>query len=493
MSGAALARLRGISKTYGGVRVVSNVELTVSAGKVLVIAGENGAGKTTALRVLAGLVRPDSGEVEVAGARAVEASPRAARAAGVALVAQHFSLVEGLSALENVVLSAPPKGPWGAFRADLARQKVEAILSRLGARVDLSSDVAALGVGERQRLELARALFADAKVLLLDEPTAILSPREADDLYGILHDLAAEGRAVAVVSHKLDEIRRHADAVTVLRRGEVTLDEPLSRGAVDAETMARVEHAILGGATARLEPAPPRERGAAVATLTRASVGRLRELELVVSVGEIVGVAGVAGNGQEELVHLLAGAVGAESGSVSLPAQVAVVHEDRHREGLCLDVPLRDNVLLGEHARYSRFGLLDAKAMDAEARRRLEAVRVRGSGDALELDLPARALSGGNQQKVVCARAFARVSAGAKLLVLAHPTRGVDPGAAHTIREGIRDAASSCGVVVVSADLGELRELASRILVLFRGRARELSVTSSDEEIGRAMLGEGSS
>ncbi|MBL9111975.1 MAG: ATP-binding cassette domain-containing protein, partial [Myxococcales bacterium] len=365
--------------------MVSNVDLTVSAGKVLVIAGENGAGKTTALRVLAGLVRPDSGEVEVAGARAVEASPRAARAAGVALVAQHFSLVEGLSALENVVLSAPPKGPWGAFRADLARQKVEAILSRLGARVDLASDVAVLGVGERQRLELARALYADAKVLLLDEPTAILSPREADDLYGILHDLAAEGRAVAVVSHKLDEIRRHADAVTVLRRGEVTLDEPLSRGAVDAETMARVEHAILGGATARLEPAPPRERGAAVATLTRASVGRLRELELVVSVGEIVGVAGVAGNGQEELVHLLAGAVGAESGSVSLPAQVAVVHEDRHREGLCLDVPLRDNVLLGEHARYSRFGLLDAKAMDAEARRRLEAVRVRGSGDALEL------------------------------------------------------------------------------------------------------------
>jgi ABC-type uncharacterized transport system ATPase subunit len=493
VGGSALARLRGISKTYGGVRVVSNVDLTVSSGKVLVIAGENGAGKTTALRVLAGLVRPDAGEVEIAGARAVEASPRAARAAGVALVAQHFSLVEGLSALENVVLPAPPKGPWGGFRAELAREKVEAIVSRLGVRVDLSRDVAALGVGERQRLELARALYFDAKVLLLDEPTAILSPREADDLYGILHGLAVEGRAVAVVSHKLDEIRRHADAVTVLRRGEVTLDEPLSRGDVDAATMARIEHAILGEAVARTVPPPPRSPGLGVARLARVSVGRLRELDLVVHEREIVGVAGVTGNGQEELVHLFAGALRAETGEVSLPEKVAVVHEDRHREGLCLDVPLRDNVLLGEHARYSRFGLLDTEAMDVEARRRLEAAGVRGSGDTLDLDLPARALSGGNQQKIVCARAFAHVSAGAKLLVLAHPTRGVDPGAAHTIRDGVRAAAETCGVVLVSADLGELRALASRILVLFRGRAQELPVTASDEEIGRAMLGEGSS
>ena len=247
---AALAELDSTSKRYGLLAVVSRVSLEARRGEVRVIAGENGAGKSTVLKILAGLVTPDEGQVRIGGTRVTRFSPRVAKAHGVALVAQHFSLLDGLTALENVVLSSPPHGPFGDFREGAARAKVEAILGDLGASIALGRKVGELGIGERQRLEIARALFLDAKVLLLDEPTAVLSLGEAVSLYGLLRRIADAGRAVVVVSHKLDEIRRFADAVTVLRRGAVTFDERLARGEVDVATMDRIERAILGEASA---------------------------------------------------------------------------------------------------------------------------------------------------------------------------------------------------------------------------------------------------
>lgn len=489
-----LAELRATSKRYGPLTVVDQASLSIQAGSIHVIAGENGAGKSTVLRILAGLVSPDAGDVRIGTERLRKFSPRVAKERGVALVAQHFSLLDGLSALENVVLSAPPHGTFGDFRESDARARVEAIVSDLGAPMDLARKVESLGVGERQRLEIARALFLDAKVLLLDEPTAVLTVGEADTLYALLRRLADAGRGVVVVSHKLDEIRRFADAVTVLRRGKVTLDERLSRGRVDEGTMGRIERAILGEAenTTDSRPSSQASLGEEVVRLEGVHVGRsLVDVSLTIRRGEILGIAGVSGNGQEELVRLLAGERTVDRGTVLVPSQVAVVHEDRHREGLCLDVPLRDNVLLGEYGSFSRHGLLDVPRMQQEATRRLEAAHVRGASPTLDLDLPARALSGGNQQKVVCARAFAQVTNGAPLLVLAHPTRGVDLRAARTIRDGIRRAAhEGAAILLVSADPSELRALSTRLLVFFRGRASELPTDFSDETLGHAMLGE---
>jgi len=484
--------LHRASKRYGECVVVTDVSFEVRAGELRVVVGENGAGKSTALRILAGLVAPDAGEVRAGESVVATFAPRVARAHGIALVAQHFSLVEGLSALENVILGDPPAGRFGALDLAAARAKVSTILASLGVTLDLDADVASLGVGERQRLEIVRALYSEATTLLLDEPTAILTVGEADALYALLRRLADEGKGVAVVTHKLAEIRRFADAVTVLRRGQITLDEPLPRGAVDDATMARIEHAILGDAA----PAAPHAQAAAlgpeVARLQHAGLAHGHGgLDLQVRRGEIVGIAGVTGNGQDELVGLLSGARVATSGTVRVPAWVAVVHEDRHREGLALDASLLDNVLLGELDRFARYGVLDEPRLEAEAMRRLQGATVRGAGDALDLSAPARSLSGGNQQKIVCARAFAQVERGAELLVLVHPTRGVDKGAAATIHEGVLAARAQAGVVLVSADLTELRLLASRLFVIVRGKLKAIPLETSDEAIGRAMLGEG--
>lgn len=484
-------RLRGASKRYGDCVVVTDVSFEARPREIRVLVGENGAGKSSALRIMAGLLAPDRGTVLAGDAPIAGVSPRLAKAHGVALVAQHFSLVEGLTALENVVLGAPPTGRFGELDLAGARRDATRILGSLGVAIDLDADVGRLGVGERQRLEIARALYGNATTLLLDEPTAILTSEEADALYAVLRRLADEGRGIVVVTHKLAEIRRHADAVTVLRRGKVTLDEGLARGAVDDATMDRIERAILGDAAVAALGAEVVAPGAEVARLTAV---RTREaaapIDLAVRIGEVVAVAGVTGNGQDDLVAILTGRAPVE-GAVRLPAEIAVVHEDRHREGLALDAPLVDNVLLGELARFSRYGILDVAAMRAEATRRLEAAAVTASGVLPDPDATARSLSGGNQQKVVCARAFARVDQGATLLVLAHPTRGVDKGAAATIHRGILAARAKAGVVLVSADLAELRLLASRLFVIVRGALLELPLDASDDTIGRAMLGEG--
>jgi ABC-type uncharacterized transport system ATPase subunit len=485
-----LAQVRGVSKTFGAVVAVKDASCTFSARELHAVCGENGAGKSTLLKMVAGLLRPDVGEILVGGSALSPPTPREAIARKVAMVLQHFSLVPALSVLENIILGAEPRGTFGRLDRDTSKEGVERVLVELGVSLSLDAPVASLGVADRQRVEIARALFRDASLIILDEPTAVLAPIESTRLYQTLRGLTQGGKGVVVVTHKMDEVRRYADLVTVMRRGQVLSTETLHRdGNVDA-TIDRIVSDMMG-ARGTVSYAPATVVGSGAEDAREALVldgvtvpGALDALSLTVKAHEIVGVAGVEGNGQRELVGVLAGELQPTRGVVRAE-RVAIVREDRHEEGLVLDASVRDNVVLGELDRFSRWGVLDLSALDEEATRRVER-----SGAPRNLDRPVRELSGGNQQKLCVERALER---NASLLVVSQPTRGVDPGARADIHDKLKDAANAgAGILVISADLDELRCLASRLVVLVRGRLRvELPPTASDDEIGRYMLGLG--
>jgi len=490
----AVLECRGIAKRYDSVVAVRGASFEARPGQIHAVVGENGAGKSTLLKVASGLVVPDEGQVLIDGRALLPHTPRAALARGVAMVQQHFALVDVMTALENVVLGAEPMASFGRVDRAEARRRVLGIGEDLGAAIPVDARVETLGVGDRQRVEIARALFRDAAVLILDEPTSVLAPQEAEALYGALRRLAERGRTIVVVTHKLDEVRAHADVVTAMRRGEVVLRQsraatPEGPGSLDTDRLA---DAIMGDDKPPEVTHAPRDPGEVVLSARGLALGAaLSGFDLELRSGEIVGVAGVEGNGQRELMRVLAGLERPDRGELDVQGGApAVVHEDRQTEGLVLDAALRDNLLLGELGRFVEggpgrvFGVLDAGAMDAAAHARAEHGGVR----PLDLDLPARALSGGNKQKIVVARAVSRER---RVLLLAHPTRGVDLGAARGIHARIVEAArGGAGVLVVSADLAELRTLADRIVVLRRGRlVASFGPTATDAEMGAAMLG----
>jgi simple sugar transport system ATP-binding protein len=487
----ALLALDRLSKRYGALLAVDGVSLAFDAGRIHAVVGENGAGKSTLLKMAAGVVAPEAGEVHVGGARLAPHTAREAIKRGVGMVQQHFALVGVLRAIDNVMLGAEPVGPFGRLDEARARARAEAVAREMGVELAWDAPVETLGVGDRQRLEIVRTLVRDARVLILDEPTAVLTPGEADQLYATLRRLADAGRAIIVVTHRLDEVRDHADDVSVMRRGRLVSTRRLGPAAgevayrrADAAALHAVTRDIMGE-----EPPPPLERSARVPGDVRIAMkdvvlGRaLRGATLDVRAGEIVGVAGVEGNGQRELVRVLAGLDAPEAGEVRCEA-AAVVHEDRHAEGLVLAASVRDNLVLGELARFTRLGLVDRASLERAARGRLDRAHVVPP----DLDAPAAALSGGNQQKVVVARA---VSRHVSVFVFAQPTRGVDLGAARAIHaEIVRAADEGKAVLIVSADLGELRTLCDRLLVMARGRiVAELPPGASDAELGEAMLG----
>jgi len=488
----ALAVARAVEKRFGEIRAVRGVSIELEAGRIHAVCGENGAGKSTLLKVLAGMLVPDAGEVVVGGARLDPHTPREAIRRGVSMVLQHFALIPVFTVLENLMLGAEPTKR-GALDEASARARAQAIADDLGVKLPLDERVEALGIGDRQRVEIARALFRDARLLILDEPTAVLTKSEATQLYATLRRLVQAGKGVVVVTHKLDEVRDHADVVTVMRRGELVFSRPLDRdGDVGAQIDAigsaimgagSVAHARAGDAATGAGDAAASGGGEAL-VMEGVRVGRgLVDLSLTLREGEIVGVAGIEGNGQKELVAVLGGDVAPDAGIVR-GGPFAIVREDRQTEGLVLDASLRDNVVLGELGRFARWhGGIDREALEREARARIER-----SGAPTDLDRLARTLSGGNQQKIVVERALSR---SARVVVAAQPTRGVDLAASADIHAKLRDAAArGAGVLVISADLDELRKLASRIVVLARGRiVAELPPTATDEEIGRHMLG----
>ena len=490
---AVLARLRGVVRRFGSVTALAGADLEVHGGEVHGVLGENGAGKSTLLGVLGGMLRPDGGSVEISGAPVELSGPRDAWQHGVGLVHQHFTLVPMLSVVENLALGRDPGSsglrlPYARIRAD-----AELLMERTGLRVPLDAQVAEIGVGDRQRAEILKALLRDPPILVLDEPTAVLTPAEVTSLFSLLRRLAEQGRAVVLVAHKIDEILDVADRVTVLRSGRTVMSGV--RSDIDAASLIR---AMMGGGVVGTErghvrtPSPAVD-GAPVVRLGRVSVRRpsgsraLREVSLSVGRGEIVGIAGVEGNGQRELALVLAGRLACDSGEVEIASNVGFIPQDRTVEGVIPGFDLVENMALALHD-DPRFGggvRLEWAKIRAEAESLMSRYGVAAQG----VESLAGALSGGNQQRLVVGRELARAG---DLLVAENPTRGLDVAATAFVHaEIVRMAASPSapGTVLLSTDLDEVLALCSRVLVMARGRLTQVpDALRTKEGIGSLML-----
>ena len=515
--------LRGIVKRFGGVAAVDGVSLSVAPGEVLALVGENGAGKSTLISVACGLYRADEGEVRAFGAALPPGDPRAAIDAGVGVVYQHFMLVGPLTVWENVVLGREPRRFGVVVDRARARREVAEAAQRFGLTVDVDARIESLGVGAQQRVEIVKQLWRGARVLILDEPTAVLSPGEADELVQTARALAKDGRSVIFISHKLREVLAVADRVAVLRRGKLVQTVPragtsaqqLAEAVMGTVTPARAREALAAGlllpspaaspaATATASPAATAPLLVARDLRCQSDRGRpaLRGLSLEVAAREIVGVAGVDGNGQSELAEVLTGlracegqlSLGGREGWARSPAAAraaGVVHlpEDRHRRALCLPLNVEENLSLGRQgdAPFALGALIDRAGRRAKA---LELVR---AFDVRPPDPLARAgsLSGGNQQKLVAARELAG-GAPPRLVVAVQPTRGLDLGAAARVHDALRSARDAgAAVLILSLDLDELRALAGRIVVIYDGRViGEVPPSAGDDLLGRLMLGQ---
>jgi simple sugar transport system ATP-binding protein len=492
--------LRGVTKRFGAVLANDAVDLAVTAGEIHALCGENGAGKSTLMRIAYGLLTPDAGEVLLDGAPLPPGSPAEAIRRGLGMVHQHFALVPTLTVAENLVLGAEPRRR-GLFDRRAADAAVRTLEERYALGLAPTRLVGELNVGEQQRLEIAKVLHRGARVLVLDEPTAVLTPPEVRQLFGIVRELKRAGRAVVVITHKLDEVMALSDRITVLRRGRVVARLATAETTPAAVARAMVGHDLAPDAT---PAAPPPEGARIVLEVAHLTVARGRgapavdDVSLTVRAGEILGVAGVEGNGQTELVEALAGltpargrllldgrALGPLDVRARFAAGLAHVPEDRHRRGLVLDLTAGENLALGrEDAIAAPLGLWPG-ALARAAAPLLARYDVRPPDPAA----PARAFSGGNQQKLVLARELAR---GARLILAAHPTRGVDVGAVARIWSELRAArGAGAAILLVSADLGEIFALADRIVVFYGGRvAATLDPrTASAEEVGRHMTG----
>jgi ABC-type uncharacterized transport system ATPase subunit len=479
-------RLTQIHKRFGRHVALDNVSFEVRGGEVHALLGENGAGKSTLMRIAYGLTAPDRGEIVVSGERQEArsermASPLAARSLGIGMVHQHFTSIAALTVAENVALAAG----WRGGRHHVAR--ATEVIARLGLPLDPTARVRELSVQLRQRLEIVQALASDARILLLDEPTAVLAPREVQELLDLVRRFRDQGGAVVLISHKLAEVAQVADRVTVLRRGVVTLTGPAAD--FDAQLLSRAmigEHRSLDlqferrglrGAE-RTEPRPVRVELLDFAPPPQSPEGRERGLHL--RSGQIVGIAAIEGNGQRELLRALAGVTHHESVR-AVHGSVAFVPEDRTTEALVGPFSLSANYLLGNLDRMPSF--LDWTQIRRDTALLLAHYDVRGGA----VGEPAVSLSGGNQQKFILGRALERRP---DVLVVENPTRGLDVLASSAIHAALRTAADqgSC-VVIHSSDLDEVLALADRLLIMTSGAIRELPMDTSRDAVGDAMLG----
>ena len=477
---------------FGACVAVDSVSLQADDGEILAIVGENGAGKSTLMNVLFGLVRPTTGDLFVRGKSAAFRGPRDAIAAGIGMVHQHFRLVHTLTVAENVALGFEPRrGAWVDARE--AERRVETLAAELGFSIDPHALVETLPVGAQQRVEILKSLARGAGVLILDEPTAVLTPQESDDLFRVVRALAAAGKTVLFISHKLGEVMAVSTRIAVMRAGALVAQ--FSTAATSAREVSRT---MVGRDVITSLPRKPFAPGAAAMRLDRVSargVPRLHEISLELHAGEILGIAGVEGNGQAELVEVVTGLRAPESGRVEIlgrdctratPADVSAaglghVPGDRLRDAVVADLSVEDNLLLGRQRepRFRRGPAVAREAVHTYAVASLDGFDVRPRDPAL----PLRALSGGNQQKAVLARELSRRP---KVLVAAHPTRGVDIGAVEQIhRRLLEERDRGTAILLVSADLGEILALSDRVAVMYGGRI--VHVTDAAETDERAL------
>ncbi|MBI5367053.1 MAG: ABC transporter ATP-binding protein [Planctomycetes bacterium] len=511
-SGSAPAvAMRGITKVFPRVVANRNVDLTVAAGEIHAVIGENGAGKSTLMKILYGLQTPDAGAVELFGAPLRPHTPAAAIRAGLGMVHQHFMLIPPLTVAENVVLGQEPTRLGLFLDRRAAARKIEELSQTYRLSIDPRARVETLSVGQEQRVEIVKVLYRGARVLILDEPTAVLTPPEVQELYGILRALKAQGKTILFITHKLNEVMAITDRVTVMRHGEVV-------GRVNTAETSKSELArLMVGRPVLFEvEKPPQVRGGPVLRVAGLGANGPRGLPAVRDVGfelragEILGIAGVEGNGQTELIEVLAGLRPATAGSVTLDGAEILrpvpfraqrradpgallglglghIPEDRHKRGLVLDYSVADNLVLGRHRRPEFTGavLRRGRALAVHAAERVRAFDIRPP----DPELPASALSGGNQQKIVVARELAREP---RVLLACQPTRGVDIGAIEFIhRRLIEERSRGKAVLLVSAELSEILSLADRILVMYGGRiVGGVEREFADEVVlGRLMTG----
>ena len=495
MSSTLAVELRGIGKRFPGVIANYDVDLNVRSGTIHAVVGENGAGKSTLMKTLYGMQEPDSGTISVQGSERRFKSPSDAISAGIGMVHQHFMLADNLTVLENIILGSEP-GRRGVIDMKQARSRVEEIMSLISSELDPDMPVSELGVGERQRVEIIKVLYRGARILILDEPTAVLVPEEVDELFATLNTLVSEGATVIFISHKLDEVLQVSDDITVMRQGTTvaeTTPQQIDRSGL-AELMVGSELPSPAGRTSTIGD----NVRLAVNGLTVEGVeGRpaVDNASLTVRAGEIVGIAGVEGNGQYELCAALLGLLPSK-GTVAVDgkdltkastrqrhdAGLAYIPFDRHREGLMLNAPLWENTLLGreDEEQFSRGPLVDAASIRPYTVDIIERFGVLTPDEST----PAFALSGGNQQKLIVGRTL---TTNPGVLVAAHPTRGIDVGAQAAVWDEIRRARDNgMAVLLVSADLEELLGLSDTIAVMFDG---QITATLNPDDVTASELG----
>jgi ABC-type uncharacterized transport system ATPase subunit len=502
MADETVLELRGITKRYPGIVADDHVDFDLTRGEVHALLGENGAGKSTLMNILYGLTKPDEGEIVVHGKQVAFSSAKDAIEAGIGMVHQHFMLIPVMTVAENIVLGVEPVRDGVLLDERGAEERVRELSQQFGLAVDPSALVSSITVGQQQRVEILKALYRGAEILILDEPTAVLTPQEAGELFAIVRSLQADGKSIIFISHKLNEVLEIADRITVLRRGKKidtvsrqgATEEGLARMMVGREVLLRVDKT----------PATPTDVALEVKDLQvidERELEKVRGVSFSVRSGEIVAIAGVDGNGQTELVEAITGLRRIESGTVSvgghafeghftprtmIDAGVGHIPEDRHRRGLVLEFNLAENIALHDYDRPpdSKRGWLYPARLVQRAVRLIKEFDIRGGGP---LTL-ARSLSGGNQQKVVVAR---EVSRNPIVLIAAQPTRGLDVGAIEYVhRRLVEERDSGHAILLVSLELDEVLSLADRILVMYEGRiVGEHAAGVGEEEIGLEMLG----
>lgn len=500
-----MIELRNITKRFGAVLANDRVSIKVEPGTIHAIVGENGAGKSTAMRIAYGFYTADGGEILINGQAHVVRTPHDAIKLGIGMVHQHFMLVEPMTVAENIVLGAEP-GSAASLDLKKAAEEIRKVSDEFKLAVDPNATIESLSVGQQQRVELLKALYRHAQLLILDEPTAVLTPQEVEEFFAILRRMREQGKTIVIITHKLSEVLAISDNVTVMRDGRVVGDVKTS--ATNAAELARM---MVGREVLLRVEKPAAKTGDTVLSVRDLSIAgrdggkRLDGVSFAVRAGEIVGIAGVEGNGQTELIEALAGLIPGShvTGTMVFDGQditrldarkrrelgIAHVPEDRHRRGLLLDFSLAENTILGVHYRKPAVSgngiLLDQKGILRRTEQVIRDFDVRPPNPAL----PARALSGGNQQKLIIGREFELPP---RLLLVSQPTRGVDIGAIEFIHRklvALRDA--GCAVLLVSAELEEVTSLSDRLLVLHNGKiAGEVDPkTVTNEEIGLMMTG----
>jgi ABC-type uncharacterized transport system ATPase subunit len=490
---------RDLTRTFGSFKAVDSISLEFEPGRIHAIVGENGAGKSTFLKLLFGLLSPSSGSVSIDGREVSFRSSLDAIRAGLGMVQQHFTLVETLSAIDNIMLGAEVVGAGGVLRRHEAISRLEKLLPSASLRVPWDVPVSALTVGQRQRVEILKLLFRESQVLFLDEPTAVLAPQEIAELFEVLRALRSQGRTIVLITHKMNEVLEYCDTYAVFRLGRL-----ISRGDVRDATSASIVEAMIGRALPQRSLARKPAQTAFVLSASQVSErassrGRLQNISLNVRAGEIVGVAGVEGSGQGAFVEAAMGlrpvdgelrVLGSEVSSVAQVRSLGVglVPEDRHTQALWMDESCRLNYVVGLEQEFIRGGLIDFDSVRTKSQKWSEDFDVRSSS----LDLPVSNLSGGNQQKLIFAREVSGRSP--RLLVCHQPTRGVDLAAIDLIYSKLETLRNEgLGILILSSELDELMDVCDRLYVFFDGRVTaEFTRDQFDRmKIGAAMTGEG--